>query len=227
MVTDIKIVYKDIKIGEKDTYSEAKSAWPAFYFSVKHSWDWFCPWWSFQRRPSQFSATLPITTNPSLFPGFRPHPGATKIRPRGATRGSDGSTGIGVWVAVPRGWSKRGEEEEDGGRAFLRPAERGRIYQQIEWNIVRLGFGWVGVQEGKGMEKSREEEKASMSAGSASGHSPDSQHRKSFILESACCRLLLSTHSRVGAYSYSTYDPVSNPPTPPTPNASKWHLNVT
>lgn len=110
MVTDMKILYKDIKIGEKDKYSGAKSAWPAFNVSVKHSWDWFSHWWSFQRRPSQFSAALPITTNPSLFPGFSPYPGATKIRPRGLQGGQRNQQ------ELVCGWQCQGMVEEGKGR---------------------------------------------------------------------------------------------------------------
>lgn len=194
MVTDMKILYKDIKIGEKDKYSGAKSAWPAFYFSVKHSWDWFSHWWSFQQRPSQFSAALPITTNPSLFPGFSPYPGATKISPRGLQGGQRNQQ------ELVCGWQCQGMVEEGKGRrrwweGIPEACREGGLTSKSSETLCDSGPSWGEwvCKRAKGWREKEGGGKASMSAGSASGHSPGSQHRKSFILESACCRLLLST----------------------------------
>lgn len=217
--------YEDIKIGQKDKYSGAGSAWPAFYFSVKHSWEWFSHWWSFQWRSSQFSAALPTTTKPSLFPGFSPHPGASRIRPKGATRGSEGSTRAGVWVAVPRDGRRKGEEEEEGGRALQGNGERkdlpaSRVKHCMIQATVR-GEWARGQRDGA---RGRQ----SMSGGRACGlqetvgerwrewrsregwradrcHSPGPQHRKSFILGSGCCRLPLSPPERSQSLQLPTF----------------------
>ena len=118
-----------------------------------------------------------------------------------------------------RGWQCQGmvegmerKERKVGGRLG-----RGRIYQQIEWNIVwfrphAVGGGeWArGQREGGGEAwverglvdcqetvgerlrewRGREGWRADRC------HSPGPQHRKSFILGSACCRLPLSTPER-------------------------------
>lgn len=147
---------KDIKIGQKDENSGTESAWPDFYFSVKHSWEWFSHWWSFQWRSSQFSAALPTTTNPSLFPGFNLYPGATRIRPRGVQQ-----EGQRDQQELVRGWQCQGivkgmerKKRKVGGHS--RGLGRGRIYQQIEWNIVwfrpQSGEARGSRQEGKEME---------------------------------------------------------------------------
>lgn len=161
--------YKDIKFGQKDKYSGARSAWPAFYFSVKRSWEWFSHWWSFQWRSSQFSAALPTTTNPSLFPGFSPYPGATRIRPRGRQGGQkDQQELVCGWqcqgIVEGREKKKRKVGGHSGGRG------RGRIYQQIEWNMwFRLQSGGGGVgKRAKGW-RGREYERQSMSGWGACG----------------------------------------------------------
>ncbi len=79
--------YKDIKIGQK-TNTRLGSARPAFYFSVKCSWEWFSCWWTFQWRSSQFSAALPTTTNPSLsFLALASTQGQLKLGPGGRQGG--------------------------------------------------------------------------------------------------------------------------------------------
>lgn len=60
-----------------------------------------------------------------------------------------------------RGWSKRGKEEEDGGRAFLRPAERedlpaNRVKHCATQAPVRVSGCARGQRDG---EKKREEER--------------------------------------------------------------------
>lgn len=48
---------------------------------------------------------------------LKPLPGGNQNKAQGATRGSEGSTGTGVWVAVPRDGPRK------GGRALRRPGE--------------------------------------------------------------------------------------------------------
>lgn len=205
MVTDMKILYKDIKIGEKDKYSGAKSAWPAFYFSVKHSWDWFSHWWSFQQRPSQFSAALPITTNPSLFPGFSPYPGATKIRPRGLQGGQRNQQ------ELVCGWQCQGMVEEGKGRrrwweGIPEACREGGLTSKTQAPVGVSGCA-RGQRDG---EKKREEERQAWVQGvlvdTVQARSTGSHSYWKALVAGSYCPLC----SRVRVYSYSTSDPVSN-----------------
>lgn len=112
-------ILRYIETIEKDRHSR-----PAFYFSVKPSWEWFRHWWSFQQRFAQFSAASPATNKTLFILGFRHYQGATRIGPSGATCGSGGSTGTVAWVAVPRVSQQKREAKEEVGRAFRRPWER-------------------------------------------------------------------------------------------------------
>lgn len=136
-IWSLENIYEDIKIGQRDKNSRARSACPAFHFSVERSWKWFRRWWSFQWWSSQFSAALPTTTNPSLFPGSGHYLGATRNGlwawgrgvdygdwPSDEVKGINGNRGVG---GSAKGWTKgrrgRRENKEDtpetwGGGVF-------------------------------------------------------------------------------------------------------------
>ena len=66
-------------------------------------------------------------------------------------RGPEGSTGIGVGVAVPRDGWRKGEEKEEGGRPLRRPWEREDLpANQVKHCVIQapVGGGWARGQRG-------------------------------------------------------------------------------
>lgn len=133
---------------------------------------------------------------------LKPLHGGNQNKAQGATRGSEGSAEWCVGGSA-KGWSKERERKKRKVGGHSGGLGRGRIYQQIEWNIVWFrpqsgGSGQEGKRDGEGEWvlvdrketvgerwrewRSREGWRADRC------HSPGPQHRKSFILGSACCR---------------------------------------